>query len=281
MATLNTQLPWYVKGLPAIVATVIRDPVEAFYRTRTRVVAWKANGAPFHAYAVEKDWRRRLAAALGTRDTGGFATVWAEARRSPELAGLRIGPQTYGIWNDGDPALLEAAWCLARRLRPHRVVETGVARGMTSRILLEALEQNGLGRLWSIDLPPALDRHQIDEIGIAVPPRLRQRWTYIEGSSRRRLPKLLSELGEIDLFIHDSMHSEDNVAFEMKLAWTALRPGGALIVDDIDLNRAFYDFAERSDAKLAMVCLSEPLEPDVCRLRYENSGLFGIMLKPG
>ena len=54
-----------------------------------------------------------------------------------------------------------------------------------------------------------------------------------------------------------------------------------LIVDDIDLNRAFYDFAERSDAKLAMVCLSEPLEPDVCRLRYENSGLFGIMLKPG
>jgi hypothetical protein len=56
------------------------------------------------------------------------------------------------------------------------------------------------------------------------------------GSSRRRLPKLLSELDQIDLFIHDSLHSERNVRFELDRAWTKLRPGGAIIVDDVDAN---------------------------------------------
>ena len=35
-----------------------------------------------------------------------------------------------------------------------KVVETGVAHGVTSRFILEALERNGRGFLWSIDLPP-------------------------------------------------------------------------------------------------------------------------------
>jgi hypothetical protein len=276
----KSKLPWYVGRLPQVVATVINDPIESFYRARTRFVAWKAPSEPFHAYAVDREWRRHLCAGVGMPDSDEFSGVWADVLRSPELAGLRIGPQTFGIWNDGDPAMLDAAWRLARHLRPARVVETGVARGMTSRIVLEALYRNDAGHLWSIDLPSATDRSQRNEIGIAVPARLKDRWTYIEGSSRRRLPHLLSRVGEIDLFIHDSMHTEDNVRFEMNAAWEALRPGGAMIVDDIDLNRAFYDFAQRSSSMLAIVCPSEPVEPDVCRSRYENAGLFGIIVKP-
>jgi hypothetical protein len=276
----ESSLPWYLVKLPSIVAAVARDPIESFYRARTRFVAWKAHGEPFHAYAMEKDWRQHLRAALGIPEVSEFQDVWTDVLHSPELKRVRIGPQTFGIWNDGDPALCEAVWRLTRHLRPSKVVETGVARGMTSRIVLEALHRNSIGHLWSIDLPPALDRHQVNQIGIAVPRRLMDRWTYIEGSSRRRLPTLLSNLGKIDLFIHDSMHTEDNVSFEMKLAWGALRPGGAMIVDDIDLNRAFYDFAQRPDPKYTVVCQSEPLELDVCRMRFQNTGLFGIVVKP-
>jgi Methyltransferase domain len=272
-------LPWYIAQLTQIVATIAGDPIDAYYRARTRFVAWASPSEPFHAYAVDRQWRRGLRFALGMPVSGEFAGVWTETLRSPELAGLRIGPQSFGIWNDGDPAMLEAAWCLARHLRPLNVVETGVARGLTSRILLEALHRNGAGHLWSIDLPPALDRSQKKEIGIAVPERLRDRWTYIEGSSRRRLPGLLSRLGQIDLFIHDSMHTADNAGFEMKAAWQALRPGGAIIADDIDLNRAFHDFSQRHTSAPTLVCQSEPVEPDVCRLRYQNSGLFGIVIK--
>jgi len=39
------------------------------------------------------------------------------------------------------------------------------------------------------------------------PTRLRPRWTYLRGSSRRRLPSLVRELEGIDPLIHDSMHT--------------------------------------------------------------------------
>jgi predicted O-methyltransferase YrrM len=80
------------------------------------------------------------------------------------------------------------------------------------------------------------------ETAIAVPDRLRRRWRYLEGSSRRRLPTLVSTLGRVDLFVHDSMHTTRNVAFELAQIWPALRPGGLVIVDDVERNSAFANF---------------------------------------
>jgi hypothetical protein len=72
---------------------------------------------------------------------------------------------------------------------------------------------------------------------------LRTRWTYVRGSSRRRLPGLLAELGEIDVFVHDSAHTHTNMAFEFETAWAVLRPGGVLVSHDVALNSAFAEFA--------------------------------------
>jgi hypothetical protein len=88
---------------------------------------------------------------------------------------------------------------------------------------------------------------------------------------------LLSQLGQIDLFIHDSLHSERNVRFELDLAWAALRPGGAIVVDDIDANWGFRDFTETLSAGYSMTCEAEPLYPDL--RRFNKKGLFGIILK--
>jgi predicted O-methyltransferase YrrM len=104
-------------------------------------------------------------------------------------------------------------WCLTRNLRPAKVVETGVARGLTSRFILEAMERNGTGHLWSIDLPPTNPELQ-RQVGAAVEDRLRDRWSYIRGSSRRRLPVLLHELGQIDLFLHDTFPSHSSLVCE-------------------------------------------------------------------
>jgi hypothetical protein len=120
--------------------------------------------------------------------------------------------RSYKGWNDGDLGLLRSIWCLIRHQRPTKIVETGVAHGVTSRIILEALNSNGGAHLWSIDYPP-LDTTWHAQIGIAVGNRFADRWTYIKGSSRRRLSGLLSSLGPIDLFVHDSLHSTNNVRF--------------------------------------------------------------------
>ena len=151
-----------------------------------------------------------------------------------------------------------------------------MAHGVTSRCVLEALDRNGDGHLWSIDLPP-VDRFWRQQVGAAVGDRYADRWSYIAGSSRRRLPELLSSLGEIDLFIHDSLHSERNVRFELDRAWAALAVNGALVVDDVDANWGFRSFTQALADKQFMIGEAEPLHPDSRRIN--GKGLFGVILK--
>jgi hypothetical protein len=66
-------------------------------------------------------------------------------------------------------------------------------------------------------------------------------WAYLNGTSRRRPPPLLAELGEIDLFVHDSSHTTRNLRFDLEHAWGAMRKG-AIVTDDIERNEAFGDF---------------------------------------
>jgi predicted O-methyltransferase YrrM len=150
---------------------------------------------------------------------------------------------SYDGWCDGGEVFTKAAWCLTAHLRPLRVVETGVARGVTSRLILEALARNGAGHLYSVDLPPVDSRYH-PQAAIAVPEHLRTNWTLLNGTSRHRLPPLLDELGEIDLFVHDSLHTGRNTSFEIDRAWQILRPGGALLIDDVYQSFAFRTFAD-------------------------------------
>jgi predicted O-methyltransferase YrrM len=152
-------------------------------------------------------------------------------------------------------------------LRPAKVIETGVARGITSRIVLEALTRNEVGHLWSIDLP-AMDPTLHAEIAVAVPESLRGRWTYITGTSRRRLPKLLENIGPIDLFLHDSSHTERNVRFELEHAWAALRAGGALVADDVQQSSAFDSFSGAMTNGRSFVCQAD-----------DGRALFGVAVK--
>jgi len=190
----------------------------------------------------DRDWDRHVHEALGHQwpcdQLAGFRSIWQELSQSVE------GVTPLGTGHDADAALVRALWCLVRHLQPARVVETGVARGISTRIILEALEANGHGHLWSIDLPPLLSSWHAVATDV-IPARLRSRWTFVRGSSRRRLPALLRDLPEIDLFVHDSLHTEANMAFEFATAWPALRPSGVLVSDDVQLNRSFGDFVTK------------------------------------
>jgi Methyltransferase domain len=221
-----------------------RDPAEALDRVRNRIEhnadRRRRRSSPV-SYQASPDFDRRLHERLGAPFPCDAATdferTWSEIGQS-----LATSSSFIGDWaHDADESLARTVWCLVRHLRPQRVVETGVARGITSRLLLEALDHNDQGHLWSIDLP-LLRTPWHDQTASAVPPSLHPRWTYMRGSSRRRLPGLLAELGAIDAFVHDSAHTERNMRFEFETAWSALRPGGVLVSHDIQRNAAFSDF---------------------------------------
>lgn len=264
-----------------VLSHVARDPADAVAAAYEGLAARFESGAATR-YEANPNWEPQLWRLLDIPPIYAEEEFWPRWYRTVEALraqGLKVGPFSFHGWNDGDAGFVRAIWSLVRHLRPDIIVETGVAHGMTSRFILEALTLNGAGNLWSIDLPPLNPRSR-REVGIAVDDsQLRDRWSYIAGTSRRRLPALLAQLRRLDIFIHDSMHSERNVAFELGLAWKYLRPGGVIIVDDIDANPAFQKFCESHTNHAAFVCTAEPLGPDA--RRSNQKGMFGILCKSG
>jgi hypothetical protein len=185
-----------------------------------------------------------------------------------ETRGWGFGRDTYGWYADADSLFCRALWCVARHTRPEVVIETGVAHGVTSRVVLEALGCNDLGRLWSIDLPFPFDHRLHGETGIVVTDACRTRWTYLEGSSKQRLPQLVADVGHVEMFIHDSLHTAENTVFEMEQAASAMRGGGVMLIDDIDSHMGFAVFAERHPGWQTIICPSA-----------DRKGIFGIAVK--
>ncbi len=235
-------------------------------------------------YAIDHQWEAGLHRAIGAAwpcpAQEGFAAMWSDVIASMQAQVSNVGRGAFGQegWGDTDMAMARIVRCMTLHLQPDHLLETGVARGITTRFILEAIAENGHGHLWSIDLPPPGEPEIHDQIGMAVPDRLRPSWTYVAGSSRRRLRSLLSDIRTIDLFVHDSRHTERNVTFELNHAWDALTPRGVAIVDDADLNCGFHSFCRTNPEAVSFIARAEPLEPDPGR--QEDTGVVAIALKP-
>lgn len=162
----------------------------------------------------------------------------------------------------------EFLYILCKLLKPENVVETGVAYGLSSMYILQALHENKKGTLYSID--SVFSPWQSKEmIGAAIPDYLRKNWKIILGSSSKQLKNLLNSLKSIDIFFHDSLHTSKNMTFEFETSWPFIRNKGFLISDDISFNNAFYEFYTKLK-----------LEPKILPQKT-NSGLFlGILQKP-
>ena len=126
--------------------------------------------------------------------------------------------------------------------KPNIVLETGVNKGFSTALILKALADNRHGILYSIDLPPPSFAFLGFEPGVVVPDELKDRWELLIGRSQEILPALLLGVKEIDIFIHDSEHTYENMMFEWSTVWPFITSGGLLISDDVDNNQAFADF---------------------------------------
>lgn len=149
---------------------------------------------------------------------------------------------------------------LVRKLKPKIVVETGVAAGESTGYILQALKDNGFGKLYSIDLPfqwYIYGNHKLhlDSLpagkmpGFLVPANLKANWQLILGNTYDKLPALLQKLGEINIFIHDSEHSDKTMTFEYETCWPYIKKNGLLVSDDISYTKAFEKFTNKIKAR--------------------------------
>jgi predicted O-methyltransferase YrrM len=136
---------------------------------------------------------------------------------------------------DVPPHYQDKLAALIRSERPGVVVETGTWDGLGAEFILQALDDNQWGRLFSID--PMDPKHESNGV-MGRPdmwekhPIVHPRFTQIRKYSHDALEPLFAEVGSFDMFIHDSDHSYQVQTFEYESAWRMVRPGGIIVSDD-------------------------------------------------
>lgn len=160
----------------------------------------------------------------------------------PLAAALRARYDTVPLAFPAAYALADGAslvlYALVRLLRPQTVLESGVANGHSTYVLLHAVRANGTGEVHSVDVSP--------RVGALLRDDERAPWSLTllrRGRERQDLRALVASLPPIDLFHHDSLHTYAWQSFEFNTV--ARRSSGALIVsDDADGSFAFADHCE-------------------------------------
>lgn len=125
-------------------------------------------------------------------------------------------------------------YLLVRTIRPGLMLETGVANGASTFMILTAMDQNASGVLVSTDVTG-----EVASL-LSAEERVSDRWDLrvIEPGG---FGAVLDSLGPLDVFLHDSDHAYANVLAEVSEAWLRVRPGGFVLADDGELSFAFLD----------------------------------------
>ena len=166
-----------------------------------------------------------------------FPDAFAEADRSRKACPVEMGA----------PGDLDLLYHLAQTSRARRIIETGVASGWSSLVLLLSVAEHADGAVVSTDMPYVM-RFGDEWVGCVVPERLRTKWQLLRYPDREGLPRALSYLPEIDLRHYDSHKSYRARLWAYPLLWNALRPGGYLISDDIGDDQGFRVFCQQVGA---------------------------------
>ena len=139
----------------------------------------------------------------------------------------------------------KAIYLCTRLLKPNLIIETGVAKGASTQAFLLALHNNKKGKLYSIELPVEGfcsdgQIHRNETTAEFVDDYLKDRWELILGDSKIELPSLLNQVGNIDIFMHDSLHTYEHMKYEFDAVKYRAK---YIFSDDIFWNHAFREAA--------------------------------------
>ena len=220
--------------------------------------------------SVAKDWANRNKTSLKSALIK--LNLYQEEMEIPQIPTSIINRAKQNIDNKvhmGGGADINLLFAIVIGAKPKRIIETGVAYGWSSLVILSALSNNNIkGKLVSIDMPYPL-RNNEKYVGILVPKKedYRKNWVLIKLPDRSGIKRALNIFNnEIDLCHYDSDKSWHGRAYAYPLLWNALRSGGIFISDDIQDNLFFKEFSESLNIKPIII-------------KSENK-FIGVMRKP-
>ncbi|BDB99152.1 class I SAM-dependent methyltransferase [Saccharolobus caldissimus] len=171
-----------------------------------------------------------------------FNRYWSEAEKINNRVKKILGSSFSYALSENKRAIL---YSVVKYFNPDVVIETGVGPGVSSTFILYALNK---GVLYSIDVRETLENGR--PVGFLVPHELRNKWKLYIGKSREVLPSILRYVNKIDIFLHDSEHTYENVMFELNTVWNHLRDGGIIFIDNFEWTEAPYHFAREKNVNL-------------------------------
>lgn len=145
-------------------------------------------------------------------------------------------PEAFTPIFDVEPEAALLLYAICRLDKPNHVLETGVARGMSTAMILAALRENELGQLTSIDVT--------DQVGSLVAESLRERWSLVVVSTDaplRELELALVDAPPIEMYLHDSDHRPEYQYLEYSLVKQYSNEDAVLFSDDVEASDVFTD----------------------------------------
>ena len=151
---------------------------------------------------------------------------------------LLVKGEFYPLFYNSNAKTLDLLREVVKVTRPSCVVETGVANGISTRLILQSFLEFELSssKLYSFDVDA-----EVFSLELEQNPQFNK--VIIDSPSSFLLA--IQKIGAIDLFYHDSDHSYENQLLEYNAAWDALTQNGVLVSDDINWSNAFLDFCKK------------------------------------
>jgi hypothetical protein len=204
----------------------------------------------FLTYGVAEVIRLIYRKIFQTKESGTFAegvffesstrfmtTIANNPSEAQEFFSLNNNSRTgfFGPIYDLGPELSESLVGVLMVTKPTLVIETGVAAGKSTNLILNQLRLSDQGRLVSIDVTI--------NVGELVEPQNRFLWDLEVLPSllrRHRFESLLRKHSDAQIFLHDSDHSVEWQLFEIKKVTEVLRHVSYILVDDIQPSVASF-----------------------------------------
>lgn len=138
--------------------------------------------------------------------------------------------------------ILPLIYFLIRLKKPQNIIETGVLYGFSSEVILQGIDKNKKGHLYSSDLPKYSFSDPQKMIGIIVTKRLKKYWELNIHGDQKSINRFLTKSKKIDFFHYDSDKHYRSRKYILNKIISHFSDDGTLLMDDIQDNVFFKDF---------------------------------------